>query len=708
MKDGRVASARSPCFRPVTVLPGVRPVGDGPRSLEEGPAVPGRGLSACPSSGGNPDRGPALRPAPLRLRPARPALRARAPTCAPRRCPRCAWRARRRCARSSPPALAESRTVLAVTATDREAEDLGAAAADLIDAHAVAVLPSWETLPHERLSPRPDTVGRRLTLFRRLATRRHPPACWSCRRPQPDPADRPRPRRARARPPARRRHPRLRRPARAPGRAGLHAGRDGHRARRVRRARRHRRHLPAHRRAPRARRVLGRRGQRAARVRRRRPALHRTPSTSSHAPGCRELLLTDRRPRAGRRARPHAREQPAAARAAGAPGPGHPRRGHGVAHPGAGRGRAASCSPTCCPPARRCCRRPGADPHPQRRPRPHRPGVPRGELVRRGHGRRRPDRRRRVGLPRPRRRARARRGDRAPGRHAEPAALGPRRRAGRRAGAARGHGRTAATPTARSSTCAPTSPPAAPPCSCVGGHGTAQRAMEQLRDAEVPAVLADELPDAPEPGLVTVTCGRLEEGFDHGQRLRGAHRGRPHRQPRRATTGPAQPAPQRRRNAVDLVTLKPGDYVVHAQHGIGRFVEMRAAHGAAAPPASTWCWSTRRRKRGQPADRLFVPTDALDEVSRYVGGEVPDAQQARRRRLGQDEGPRAQGRPADRRPARAALRRPPVRARARVRARTPRGSASWRTRSRTPRRPTSCRRSTRSRRTWSGRSRWTG
>ena len=30
----------------------------------------------------------------------------------------------------------------------------------------------------------------------------------------------------------------------------------------------------------------------------------------------------------------------------------------------------------------------------------------------------------------------------------------------------------------------------------------------------------------------------------------------------------------RRRNAVDLVTLKPGDYVVHAQHGIGRFVEM--------------------------------------------------------------------------------------------------------------------------------------
>ena len=61
------------------------------------------------------------------------------------------------------------RTVLAVTATDREAEDLGAAAADLLGPGEVAVLPSWETLPHERLSPRPDTVGRRLSLFRRLA-----------------------------------------------------------------------------------------------------------------------------------------------------------------------------------------------------------------------------------------------------------------------------------------------------------------------------------------------------------------------------------------------------------------------------------------------------------------------------------------------------------------------------------------------------------
>ena len=63
------------------------------------------------------------------------------------------------------------RTVLAVTATSREAEDMVAALADLVDPARVGYYPSWETLPHERLSPRSDTVGQRLAILRRL---RHP------------------------------------------------------------------------------------------------------------------------------------------------------------------------------------------------------------------------------------------------------------------------------------------------------------------------------------------------------------------------------------------------------------------------------------------------------------------------------------------------------------------------------------------------------
>ena len=62
-----------------------------------------------------------------------------------------------------------SAPVLVVTATTREAEDLESALRCFLGADAVASFPSWETLPHERLSPRSDTVGRRLAVLRRLA-----------------------------------------------------------------------------------------------------------------------------------------------------------------------------------------------------------------------------------------------------------------------------------------------------------------------------------------------------------------------------------------------------------------------------------------------------------------------------------------------------------------------------------------------------------
>ncbi len=68
------------------------------------------------------------------------------------------------------------RPVLAVTATGREAEDLAGALRCFLPADAVVEFPAWETLPHERLSPRSDTVGRRLAVLRRLAHPDVPPA----------------------------------------------------------------------------------------------------------------------------------------------------------------------------------------------------------------------------------------------------------------------------------------------------------------------------------------------------------------------------------------------------------------------------------------------------------------------------------------------------------------------------------------------------
>ena len=61
------------------------------------------------------------------------------------------------------------RTVLAITSTYREAEALAASLSSLLGPDEVSYYPAWETLPHERLSPRSDTVGRRLAVLRRLA-----------------------------------------------------------------------------------------------------------------------------------------------------------------------------------------------------------------------------------------------------------------------------------------------------------------------------------------------------------------------------------------------------------------------------------------------------------------------------------------------------------------------------------------------------------
>ncbi|HJQ45020.1 MAG TPA: transcription-repair coupling factor [Amycolatopsis sp.] len=161
----------------------------------------------------------------------------------------------------------------------------------------------------------------------------------------------------------------------------------------------------------------------------------------------------------------------------------------------------------------------------------------------------------------------------------------------------------------------------------VAGHGTATRAVEQLSAADIAAThAADGLTGPPAHGVVTVVCGGLTEGFVAPEcRLvvlteadltgRGATAGT-------STKDLGTKMPSRRRNAVDPLALKPGDYVVHDQHGIGRFVEMvqRTISGATREYLVLEYASS---KRGHPGDRLFVPTDQLDEVSRYVGGELP-------------------------------------------------------------------------------------
>ena len=65
---------------------------------------------------------------------------------------------------------------------------------------------------------------------------------------------------------------------------------------------------------------------------------------------------------------------------------------------------------------------------------------------------------------------------------------------------------------------------------------------------------------------------------------------------------------------------------MHEQHGVGRFVELVQRTMGKGPDATTREYLVieyAASKRGQAADRLYVPTDALDQVTRYAGGDEP-------------------------------------------------------------------------------------
>lgn len=152
------------------------------------------------------------------------------------------------------------------------------------------------------------------------------------------------------------------------------------------------------------------------------------------------------------------------------------------------------------------------------------------------------------------------------------------------------------------------------------GIGTAHRIVEQLGERDTPAAMLDA--GAPlRPSVVNVLKGPLHGGIV----VPGAELvviTETDLTGNRATGPEGRRLAAKRRNTVDPLALTAGDLVVHDQHGIGRFVEMveRTIGGARR---EYLVLEYASGKRGQQADKLFVPMDSLDQLSRYVGGEQP-------------------------------------------------------------------------------------
>ena len=152
------------------------------------------------------------------------------------------------------------------------------------------------------------------------------------------------------------------------------------------------------------------------------------------------------------------------------------------------------------------------------------------------------------------------------------------------------------------------------------GHGPAQRLAEILRGENLGARAGD-LAGPPEAGVAIVATGLLDSGFVWPQ-IKLAVLGEDDISGQRAGGRDRSRMPSRRRGGIDPLQLTPGDYVVHSQHGVGRYLEMtsRTIQGATREYLVI---EYAPSKRGQPPDRLYLPTDQLDEVTRYSGGEAP-------------------------------------------------------------------------------------
>ncbi|SOD65304.1 transcription-repair coupling factor [Streptomyces zhaozhouensis] len=152
-------------------------------------------------------------------------------------------------------------------------------------------------------------------------------------------------------------------------------------------------------------------------------------------------------------------------------------------------------------------------------------------------------------------------------------------------------------------------------------QGPAARTVEVLGGEGVAARLDPSLTGEIAPSVVHVSCGALEHGF-LAPEARLAVLTETDLTGQRAAGREGARMPARRRKALDPLTLETGDYIVHEQHGVGRYIEMvqRTVQGATREYLLV---EYAPAKRGQPGDRLFVPTDQLDQVTKYVGGEAP-------------------------------------------------------------------------------------
>jgi len=137
----------------------------------------------------------------------------------------------------------------------------------------------------------------------------------------------------------------------------------------------------------------------------------------------------------------------------------------------------------------------------------------------------------------------------------------------------------------------------------------ASRLAELLEQADIIASPVSEIKEIPPKGSLTLVQGLLGEGW--------VMNGQTHLLTDAEVFGfikqrrlvKRRPVPHHR----FLIELTPGDYVVHVEHGIGKFagvVKLGSGNGEKEYLLLKYAAN----------DKLYVPTDQIDRVNRYIGG----------------------------------------------------------------------------------------
>lgn len=160
--------------------------------------------------------------------------------------------------------------------------------------------------------------------------------------------------------------------------------------------------------------------------------------------------------------------------------------------------------------------------------------------------------------------------------------------------------------------------------------------VKALFDEGIATAFYDDLGARPEEGGVYVLLGTVAEGFEMpGLRLLAL--GEANLYGRARTTRKRLAFREVSYRALRVEDLKPGECVVHVNHGIGRYLGIKPLEIA----------GTRRDYlfiQYAGADALYVPTDQIHVIQKYVG---PEGQEPKLSRLGSQEWSRLKSRVKD-------------------------------------------------------------